>query len=490
MNSDNMAQTITDDHPASVYRSPFAVRWAGDEMLRIWSDMNKFRLWRRLWIALAEAQMELGLDISSEAIRQLKEKKDDIDLEAAAEYEKSLRHDVMAHVHVYADQCPAAKGIIHLGATSCFVADNAELILIRDSLKVLIGSVSAVCRRLSDFAAEHRSLPCLAYTHYQPAQVTTVGKRACLWLQDFTGDLQNLISTAGTMKFRGVKGTTGTQASFLRLFDGNADKVKELERRVCMKMGFQEVYPITGQTYPRKFDWQVLSALGALAISAHKMAADIRLLAGMKELEEPFGQKQVGSSAMAYKRNPMRSERICALARFVINNVQNASFTAADQWLERTLDDSANRRLSLAEGFLGADSIAHLAANVTAGLVVNRSVIRHRLEAELPFMATENILMEAVKAGGDRQELHERIRTHSMEAGRRVKENDGVNDLLERLGNDPAFSRVRERFGDLLAPERFVGRAPQQVEEYLQETVQPFLDEIGAPDDTRQELRV
>ncbi len=484
MNNENTA-----DQAAMKYRSPFTVRWAGDRMLEIWSDMHKFRLWRRLWVALAESQKELGLDISAEAIDQLKNNTDAVDLDAAAEYEKLLRHDVMAHVRVYADQCPAAEGIIHLGATSCYVADNAELILIRESLETLIPMIAGVCRQLADFSAEYRSLPCLAYTHYQPAQVTTVGKRACLWLQDFMGDLQNIISLADTMPFRGVKGTTGTQASFLRLFDGDAGRVRELERRVCAKMGFERVYPVTGQTYPRKFDWQVLSALAGLAISSHKMAADIRLLAGMKEIEEPFGKKQVGSSAMAYKRNPMRSERICALSRFLINNVQNASFTAADQWLERTLDDSANRRLSLAEGFLAADSIAQLAADVTAGLIVNKSVIRRRLRAELPFMATENILMEAVKAGGDRQKLHERIRRHSMEAAKRVKEADGVNDLLERLKNDAAFEPVAKRFDELVDPASFVGLAPQQVQAYLDKTVLPVLDGIKT-EGTTQSLRV
>jgi len=473
-----MKEDCNPENKAALYRSPFATRWAGERMLRIWSDEHKFRLWRRLWIALAESQRELGLDISSEAIEELKDKKDEIDLATAAGYESKLRHDVMAHVHTFSDQCPAARGVIHLGATSCFVADNAELILIRESLRHLTSGIAKVCRQLADFALKYRSMPCLAYTHYQPAQVTTVGKRACLWLQDFLWDLQNISSIAEGMSFRSTKGTTGTQASFMRLFDGDADKVSELERRVASKMGFDRVYTITGQTYPRKFDWQALSALAGVGISSHKMAADIRLLAGNKEIEEPFGKKQVGSSAMAYKRNPMRSERICALSRFLINNVQNAAFTAADQWMERTLDDSANRRLSLPEGFLAADSITNLTINVTGGLIVRENVISRRLQAELPFMATENILMEAVKAGGDRQELHEKIRGHSMEAAKRIKEDDGTNDLLSRLSADPGFRQISHRFEELVNPSVFTGRAPEQVQEFVENTAAPALKGI------------
>ncbi len=478
------------DRPSQKYRSPFVTRWAGEKMLGIWSDDNKFKLWRRLWIALAESQRELGLDISEEAVEQLRANQNNIDLEAAANYERKLRHDVMAHVSVYGDQCPDARGIIHLGATSCFVADNTELMLIRDSLQALLPAVAAICSQLSDFALKYRSLPCLAYTHYQPAQVTTVGKRACLWLQDILADLEDIHAQAADMPFRGVKGTTGTQASFLKLFNGDPDKVKELEGLVAQKMGFKHVYPVTGQTYPRKFDWKVLSALAGLAISLHKMAVDIRLLAGMKEIEEPFGKSQVGSSAMAYKRNPMRCERMCALSRFIINNVQNASFTAADQWMERTLDDSANRRLSLAEGFLGADSITQLAANITSGLIVHKGVISRRLMAELPFMATENILMEAVKEGGDRQELHEQIRIHSMAASERIKDKDGVNDLIERMKNDPAFSSIKNRFEDILNPRSFFGRAPEQVTEFVEDRVLPILTGFDFDNDKTGRLRV
>jgi len=461
--------------PEELYRSPFATRWASEAMLRNWSDMRKFRLWRSLWIALAETEKALGLDISDEALAQLKAHRDDVNLEAAQKLERELRHDVMAHVRAYGEQCPAAKGIIHLGATSCCVTDNAELIMMRDGLRLLLKPTAATCRNLAAFARRYKDLPCLAYTHFQPAQLTTVGKRACLWLQDFVSDLEAFAQLAELMPFRSVKGTTGTQASFLALFDGDEGKVKELERAVAEKMGFDSVVPVTGQTYPRKLDYMVLTTLGGLAISAHKMAADVRLLAGLKEIEEPFEKTQVGSSAMAYKRNPMRCERMAALGRFLISNVQNAAFTAAEQWLERSLDDSANRRLSLPEGFLAADSIAHLAANVTGGLVVNEEVIAARVRAELPFMATENILMEAVKAGGDRQDLHERIRRHSLAAAEQVKLRGGENDLLERIRGDEAFAAVGERLDEIARPEAFVGRAPGQVEEYLAEHVEPVL---------------
>lgn len=444
-------------------------------MLRNWGDLHRFRLWRSLWIALAEAEKALGLDIPDEAIAQLIGQRDNVNLETAQRYERELRHDVMAHVRAYGEQCPAAKGIIHLGATSCFVADNAELIMIRDGLRLLLAPVADTCRHLAAHAREHKDLPCLAYTHFQPAQLTTVGKRACLWLQDFLGDLEAVARLAEEMPFRSAKGTTGTQASFLALFNGDQQKVRRLEKTIAQKMGFRFVVPVTGQTYPRKLDYTVLATLGGLAISAHKMAADIRLLAGLKEVEEPFGKKQVGSSAMAYKRNPMRSERMAALSRFLINNVQNAAFTAADQWLERTLDDSANRRLSLPEGFLAADAIALLAANITDGLVVNKQVIAARVRSELPFMATENILMEAVKAGGDRQELHERIREHAMAAAERVKGEGAENDLLKRIQGDEAFAPVAGRLEEIARPTAFIGRAPRQVEEYLAEHVEPLL---------------
>ena len=478
------------DATEELYRSPFVTRWAGEGMLRLWSDLHRARVWRSLWLALARAEKALGLDISDEAIRQLQERRDDVDLEAVRRYERELRHDVMAHVRAYGDQCPAARGIIHLGATSCYVADNADLIIMRDSLRLLTGPLAGTCGQLADFARRHKDLPCLGYTHFQPAQLTTVGKRACLWLQDFIADLQAVADLAHELPFRGVKGATGTQASFLSLFGGDAEKVGELERTVAEEMEFDRIVPITGQTYPRKLDFKVLTTLGGLAVSAAKMASDIRLLAGLKEIEEPFGARQVGSSAMAYKRNPMRCERMASLSRFAINNAQNAAFTAADQWLERTLDDSANRRLSLAEGFLAADSIARLAQNITDGIVVHASVIAARVRAELPFMATETILMEAVKAGGDRQELHERIRRHAMAAAERVKSEGGENDLLERIAGDDAFAAVRNGLDRLVRPEAFVGLAPRQVERYLAQHVEPTLERFPRPDEEVGQLRV
>ena len=471
------------------YTSPFVTRWAGRDMAENWGELRKVRTWRRLWIALAEAQKELGLDISDEQIMEMLEHRDDVNFDVAAARERRIRHDVMAHVHAFGEQCPKARRIIHLGATSCFVTDNTDLILMRDGLRLLLAPVAEACRNLTEFARQNAALPCLGYTHFQPAQVTTVGKRACLWLHDLLDALQGMAAMAERMPFRGVKGTTGTQASYLTLFDGDHGKVKELERRVADRMGFESVCTVTGQTYPRSLDYDVLTTLGRLAIACVRLASDIRLLAGLKEVEEPFGSKQVGSSAMAYKRNPMRSERMAALSRFLLNNVQNAAFTAATQWLERTLDDSAVRRLTLAESFLGADSIARLAANVTGGLVLNRPVIERRLRAELPFMATENILMAAVRAGGDRQELHERIRTHSMAAADRVKQGDGENDLLDRIRGDEAFAALRDGLDDLTDPAAFVGRAPQQVEEFLAEVAGPVL--AGFPQGKDQDqLRV
>ncbi|MFO7955478.1 MAG: adenylosuccinate lyase, partial [Candidatus Brocadiia bacterium] len=404
--------------------------------------------------------------------------------------ERQLRHDVMAHVHAFDEQCPKARGIIHLGATSAFLGDNTDLILMRKALRILQAPLAKAGRNLADFARQYRELPCLGYTHFQPAQLTTVGKRACLWLQDLLDALGAIGETAEDIPFRGVKGTTGTQASYLALFDGDAGKVKELERLVAEKMGFDRVFPVTGQTYPRVLDYRVLSTLGRLGVAAHKMAGDIRLLAGVKEVEEPFGKKQVGSSAMAYKRNPMRCERMASLCRFLLNGVQHAAFTGADQWLERTLDDSAIRRLSLPESFLAADSIARVLANVTAGLVVNEQVVRRRAEAELPFMATENILMAAVRAGGDRQELHERIRQHAMAAAERVKAGDGENDLIERIREDEAFAAVHGTLEEMMAPENFVGRAPGQVEEFLEEVVEPALAEYGDVEGGAGKLRV
>jgi adenylosuccinate lyase len=399
----------------------------------------------------------------------------------------------MAHVYAYGEQCPKARGIIHLGATSAYVGDNADLILIRDGLRLLQAPLAAACRNLAAFAKHYRNLPCLAYTHFQPAQPTTVGKRACLWLQDLLGPLETIGALASDIPLLGAKGTTGTQASYLALFDGDHEKVKELDRRVAAKMGFARSFPVTGQTYPRALDYQVLTTLGLVAVACHKMAGDIRLLSGLREIEEPFGEKQVGSSAMAYKRNPMRCERMASLSRFLLNAAQNAAFTAADQWLERTLDDSAVRRLALPEAFLAADTIAHLAANVAGGLVVNEQVIERRVRAELPFMATENVLMAAVKAGGDRQELHERIRQHSMAAAARIKDGDGENDLIERIRADNAFSAVREELDGLLEPQSFVGRAPEQVDQFLREVVEPVLAKFpasGAPEVEQIEPRV
>jgi adenylosuccinate lyase len=479
-----------DDAGRAAYASPFALRWAGRAMLENWGELKKFRTWRRLWVALAEAQQELGLNITEEQIAELRAHQDDVDFEAAAAYEAELRHDVMAHVRAYGDQCPSARAIIHLGATSAYVGDNTDLMLMRDGLRLLVGPLGSACRDLADFARRYRALPCLAYTHFQPAQPTTVGKRACLWLQELLEALREISALADEMPFRGCKGTTGTQASYLTLFEGDHEKVKRMEELVAAKMGFSGILPVTGQTYPRVIDYRALATLGMLAAGAHKMAGDIRLLAGLKEIEEPFGAQQVGSSAMAYKRNPMRCERMAGIARYLLALVQSAAFTAADQWLERTLDDSANRRLTLAEGFLAADSVARLASNVTAGLVVNESVIRRRLMAELPFMATEEVLMEGVRAGGNRQDLHERIRRHSMEAAERVKGGDGENDLLDRIRADEAFSAVRERLDDVTAPERFIGRAPEQVDEFLEGFVEPVLDGLEGPDEKGNELRV
>ncbi len=467
---------MTADEPSRrIYTSPFATRWASREMLENWGDLKKYRTWRQLWIALAEAEKELGLSISDEQIAELREHSDEVDFDRVAAIERETRHDVMAHLRAYGEQCPAARPIIHLGATSAFVTDNTDLIQMRDGLRLLVAPLASACRSLAGFARTYRDLPCLAYTHFQPAQLTTVGKRACLWLADLIGALRTTSDLAESMPLRGAKGTTGTQASYLALFDGDHEKVDRLDELVAEKMGSPRVFAITGQTYPRAFDYKVLSSLGGLALACHKMATDIRLLAGLKELEEPFGQAQVGSSAMPYKRNPVRCERMVSLSRFLLNNVQNAAMTAADQWLERTLDDSAIRRLSLPEGFLAADAIARLAANITDGLVVNERVIARRVQAELPFVATENILMEAVKAGGDRQDLHERIRVHSLAAAERVNGGDGVNDLLDRIRQDEQFAAVRRRLDALAEPAAFVGRAPQQVDGFLRDIAEPLL---------------
>ena len=454
------------------YENPLISRYASVAMSALWSPQRKFSTWRRLWVALAEAEAELGLPIAPAQIAQLKAHVDDIDFQAAAGYERRLRHDVMAHVHAYGDVCPEARPIIHLGATSCFVTDNTDLLLLGESLTLVRQRLLGVLYSLADFARQHRDLPCLAFTHLQPAQPTTVGKRACLWAYDLVLDLAEIEHRLGQLKAQGSKGTTGTQASFLSLFRGDHGKVRRLEELVCRKMGFTASYPVTGQTYSRKIDSQVLGVLSGVAQSAHKMATDLRLLAHRKEVEEPFETEQIGSSAMAYKRNPMRCERICSLARFVMSLEAGAAQTEAVQWLERTLDDSAIRRLTLPQAFLATDAVLILAQNVTSGLVVYPRVIAASLEAELPFMATENILMAAVAAGGDRQDLHERIRRHSQAAAAVVKEQGGRNDLLERLAADPVFASVN--LAAVLQPRQFVGRAPEQVDEFLAEVIEPI----------------
>lgn len=461
----------------SQYQNPLITRYASEKMLNIFSPDTKFRTWRKLWIALAEAEKELGLPITDEQIEELKRFKDDINYEVAIEAEKKTRHDVMSHVHAYGEQCPSAKGIIHLGATSAYVGDNTDLIVMHDALKLVREKLINCIDRLSKFAYEYRSMPTLGFTHFQPAQLTTVGKRATLWIMDLLLDLEDIENLISKMMLRGVKGTTGTQASYLKLFDGDHEKVKKLDELVAKNLGFTKTFPVTGQTYARKYDYKVLAALSGIAQSLHKMTNDTRLLQHLKEVEEPFGKNQIGSSAMAYKRNPMRSERIASLARYVIASAQNPANTAATQWFERTLDDSANRRLSIPECFLCIDSILEITINISSNLVVYPKVIEKRIREELPFMATENIMMEVVKKGGDRQELHEKIRIHSMNAGRVVKEEGKENDLLIRIANDDAFNLSSEEIKDLMDPQLFVGRSPEQVEEFIQEHVQPILDE-------------
>jgi adenylosuccinate lyase len=460
------------------YQNPLVSRYASKELIRLWSPQSIHSTWRKLWVALAEAERELGLEISLAQIGELRAAVDDIDFARAAQYERELRHDVMAHVYAYGERCPSARGIIHLGATSCYVTDNTDLILIREGLKLLRDKLVAVIDRLGNFAARYRDLPCLAYTHLQPAQPTTVGKRAVLWCYDLVLDLEEIEHRLATLRFRGVKGTTGTQASFLELFSGDHGKVDALERLVARKMGFNHVFEVTGQTYTRKFDSQVLALLGGIAESAHKAATDLRLLQSFKEVEEPFEAKQIGSSAMAYKRNPMRAERICGLARYVMSLASSAEQTAAVQWMERTLDDSANRRLTIPQAFLGVDAVLILYRNIAEGLVVYPQVILRRLQAELPFMASESLLMAGVAAGGDRQTLHERIRVHSQEAARQVKEFGKENDLLARLADDPAFANVNLELA--LDPSSFVGRAPHQVDSFLRDIVDPIRQRFPA----------
>ncbi len=455
-----------------VYENPLIKRYASRPMAELWSDQRKHSTWRRLWVALAEAERELGIEISEPQIADLISATDDIDFELAAKYEKELRHDVMAHVHAFGDRCPSARGIIHLGATSCYVTDNTDLILIREGLQLLQGRLVTVIDELAKFAAKYRDLPCLGFTHLQPAQPTTVGKRATLWCYDLVLDLAELEHRLAALKCRGVKGTTGTQASFMTLFNGDHARIEELDRRVSQKMGFDAAYAVTGQTYSRKVDSQVLDVLSGIAQSAHKAGTDLRILQSRKEIEEPFEKQQIGSSAMAYKRNPMRSERMCSLARFAMNLPSNLAQTVATQWLERTLDDSANRRLVIPQAFLTIDAVLILYRNIVDGLVVYPKVIAKHLDEELPFMATEEILMAGVLVGGNRQELHERIRVHSQAAAREVKEQGRPNDLLDRLRADSAFAAVD--LGNALDARRFIGRAPEQVDSFIAQVVEPI----------------
>ena len=458
------------------YVSPLSERYASKEMQYIFSPDMKFRTWRRLWIALAETEKELGLNITQEQIDELKAHKDDINYDVAKERERQVRHDVMSHVYAYGVQCPKATGIIHLGATSCYVGDNTDIIVMAEALKLVQKKLVNVIAELSKFADKYKEQPTLAFTHFQPAQPTTVGKRATLWTQEFLMDLEDLEYVMGTLKLLGSKGTTGTQASFLELFEGDQETIDKIDPMIAEKMGFKNCYPVSGQTYSRKVDTRVLNILAGIAASAHKMSNDIRLLQHLKEVEEPFEKSQIGSSAMAYKRNPMRSERIASLSRYVMVDALNPAITSATQWFERTLDDSANKRLSIPEGFLAIDGILDLCLNVVDGLVVYPKVIEKHMMAELPFMATENIMMDAVKAGGDRQELHERIRELSMEAGRTVKVEGKDNDLLERIAADPAFNLTIEELRKSMEPSRYVGRAKEQTVTFIEKTVQPVLD--------------
>ena len=459
------------------YVSPLSERYASKEMQYIFSPDMKFRTWRRLWIALAETEKELGLPITQEQIDELKAHKDDINYDVAKERERQVRHDVMSHVYAYGVQCPKAKGIIHLGATSCYVGDNTDIIVMTEALKLVKKKLVNVIAELAKFAEKYKDLPTLAFTHLQPAQPTTVGKRATLWMQEFMLDLEDLNYVLSTMKLLGSKGTTGTQASFLELFDGDQETIDKIDPMIAEKMGFKQCYPVSGQTYSRKVDTRVVNILAGIAASAHKFSNDIRLLQHLKEVEEPFEKSQIGSSAMAYKRNPMRSERIASLSRFVMVDAMNPAITSATQWFERTLDDSANKRLSVPEGFLAIDGILDLCLNVVDGLVVYPKVIEKRLRSELPFMATENIMMDAVKAGGDRQELHERIRELSMEAGKTVKVEGKDNNLLELIAADPAFNLTLEELEKTMNPAKYTGRASVQVDAFLKNVINPMLEE-------------
>ena len=461
----------------NLYSTPLNSRYASKEMSYIFSDDMKFSTWRKLWVALAEGEKELGLNITDEQIKELKEHINDINYDEAAKREKEVRHDVMSHVYAYGLQCPNAKGIIHLGATSCYVGDNTDVIIMRDALNLIKNKIVTVLNHLKNFAIEYKDMPTLGFTHFQPAQLTTVGKRATLWMQDLVMDVENIDFLISQLKLRGVKGTTGTQASFMELFDGDESKVKALDKIVAEKMGFEKSFGVTGQTYPRKLDSIVLNTLSEVAQSAYKFSNDLRLLQNMKEMEEPFEKHQIGSSAMAYKRNPMRSERISALARYVIVDALNPAITAGTQWFERTLDDSANKRLSVAEGFLALDGVLNLYMNIAENMVVYDKVIASHVQRELPFMATENIMMEAVKRGKDRQELHENIRVHSMAAAQRVKCEGLDNDLIERIINDDSFGLTRDEILGVIDPAKFVGRAPSQVVEFIDEYINPIIEE-------------
>ena len=464
----------------AVYESPLSSRYASDEMQYIFSPDKKFSTWRRLWVALARAEMELGLPVTQEQIDEMEAHLTDIDYDSAAQWERKLRHDVMAHIHAWGQQCPKAMPIIHLGATSCYVGDNTDVILMREALELVRDKLVRVLHALSVFANQHKALPTLGFTHFQPAQLVTVGKRATLWMNELLMDLEEVEHRIGSLKLLGSKGTTGTQASFLELFEGDHEKVKELERKIAREMGFDAVTPVSGQTYSRKMDYAVLSTLSGIAQSASKFATDMRLLCHLKEVEEPFEKNQIGSSAMPYKRNPMRCERICALARYVMADALNPAVTAATQWFERTLDDSANKRLSVPEAFLAVDAILNIYANVASGLVVHEKVIERHVMEELPFMASENIMMDAVKRGGNRQDLHERIRVLSQEAGRNVKDRGLPNNLIDLIAEDPMFGMTREELTVHMEPARYIGRCPEQVDEFLAECVHPVLERYAS----------
>lgn len=471
------------------YESPFCTRYASKEMQYIFSADKKFTTWRKLWVALARAEMKLGLGVTQEQVDELEANIENIDYEVAAAREKEVRHDVMSHVYAYGKVCPKAEPIIHLGATSCYVGDNTDVIIMRDAMKVIKRKLIKVIAQLAAFADKYKAMPCLAYTHLQPAQLTTVGKRATLWCNELIMDLEDLEYRISKLKLLGSKGTTGTQASFMELFHGDTDKVKKLEELIAQEMGFDGVVPVSGQTYSRKMDYQVCSVLAGIAQSASKFSNDIRILQSFKEIEEPFEKNQIGSSAMAYKRNPMRDERITSLARYVMCDVLNPAFTAATQWFERTLDDSANKRIAVAEAFLGVDAILNIMLNVTDpenGLVVYEKIVRRRVMAELPFMATENVIMDAVEKGGSRQELHERIRQYSMQAGARVKQEGLDNNLAELIAADPIFKVTKEELDNIMKPENYIGRCPQQVDEFIANCVKPILDANGVSDDVAE----